>query len=409
MKNKAVIVIGPSWHSCGSYEAMRRQIECCSALGFETFFLAVSPQGKITENKKRYWQDYLQATTNLGASERAFVARSKPLAYHREFWTHYPPALFRSVAYLATLHTRLLNPPDSLMAFVQQHDVIAILCNHYFNLPIALKLRKKIPGVKIVLETQDIQSYHFQDGGMRRPFRQLPDRLSAMLRDEMKLSRQADEMVHYNEKEAAVFEQHAPNHKHHIVYPTVPRNHSTPAKVVKRDVFDFLIVASANEPNFRSLVWFFDDVWNEELEKKCQLRILGNVAKMFEVRKHPVYQKYHHHFLGRVDDLSMSYHNARTVLLPVVEGHGIAVKAIEALSYGKRVLATPLAFRGFDRQLGQELTSEIANYDVEFRQRMYSSLHSGPPRSNPGAVEVYERLFAPEKQLEAYKKIILGG
>ena len=51
-------------------------------------------------------------------------------------------------------------------------------------------------------------------------------------------------------------------------------------------------------------------------------------------------------FKGRVDDIGAVYANAGCVLLPTVEGHGLSIKAVEALSCGAPLVATPLAFRG---------------------------------------------------------------
>jgi polysaccharide biosynthesis protein PslH len=129
---------------------------------------------------------------------------------------------------------------------------------------------------------------------------------------------------------------------------------------------------------------------------------------MFKIRKHPVFKKFHHRFKGRVDELSEFYHAARLVLLPVIEVHGIAIKTIDAISFGKTIVATPLAFPGFERHLPDNMRFEIASNWEDFRTRMLKEITAETPRKDPCAIKLYEKLFTIERQTEAYKKIVLG-
>ncbi|SFU03623.1 Glycosyltransferase involved in cell wall bisynthesis [Geodermatophilus amargosae] len=51
-------------------------------------------------------------------------------------------------------------------------------------------------------------------------------------------------------------------------------------------------------------------------------------------------------FLGEVDDLAPSYEAAAVVVCPIEIGSGVKIKAIEALRYGKAMVATPAAVEG---------------------------------------------------------------
>ena len=51
-------------------------------------------------------------------------------------------------------------------------------------------------------------------------------------------------------------------------------------------------------------------------------------------------------FLGEVDDLRPWYRSAAVVICPIEVGTGVKIKTIEALRYGKAVIATPAAIEG---------------------------------------------------------------
>lgn len=58
--------------------------------------------------------------------------------------------------------------------------------------------------------------------------------------------------------------------------------------------------------------------------------------------------------LGRVDDLTKYYINARCVIAPIFYGGGMKVKIGEALSYGKYVIATDEGLVGYEKVLNKE-------------------------------------------------------
>ena len=78
----------------------------------------------------------------------------------------------------------------------------------------------------------------------------------------------------------------------------------------------------------------------------ARVAIYGNIDGGVKRRDAALYESHRALFKGRVDDIGAVYANAGCVLLPTVEGHGLSIKAVEALSCGAPLVATPLAFRG---------------------------------------------------------------
>jgi glycosyltransferase involved in cell wall biosynthesis len=67
---------------------------------------------------------------------------------------------------------------------------------------------------------------------------------------------------------------------------------------------------------------------------------------------------------GFVDDIRDSYRRAGVVIAPIRLGSGTRLKVLEALSYGKALVATSEAVRGLDLRLGVDL--EVADSAADF-------------------------------------------
>jgi polysaccharide biosynthesis protein PslH len=407
-KPRGIVVLGPAWVACGSYEVFRRQMACCRTLGLRTYFLAIGPTFAITESRADYWETYYKYTTNLDADVRGHAGRSDNIWQHPELATQIAPGALRSVAFWKSVHTRLMKVPDDLKAFIAAHDIDTVICHHYFDMPIAQKIRRLIPDAQIILETQDVQTNHYLSQKAKHPLtRQLGTEV-AMLRDEMRMSGEADILIHYNDKESEVFKQHLPHKRHVTVYPAFARNYLTPLTEDKQKTYDFLIVASANDPNYYSIKAFLEEVWIPALDGKRTLRILGNITHQFDQYKDPLLERFREVFVNVVPDVTPWYQLARYVLLPVTQGQGIAIKTVEALSFGKRVVAMPLAYRGFRDFVPLELADEIVSTAAEFQQRLLHLDMTGDAQLDPRTVALYEALFTTERQTDVYRQLLLN-
>lgn len=406
---KGIIVLGPAWYSCGSYEVFKRQMHCMRSLGFKTYFLAVSPIITIG-NSDPYWSYYYSMTTDLSADIHAHTGRSRFFFKHADFWTNLPALFGCSVAQARAINAGLMSIPQGLKQFIAAHDIDTVICHHYFNLPLALKIRKLLPGSKLILETQDLQSNHYEKGNDVHLITKRRSTFEENLRDEIRIASQADVLIHYNEDETAIFHKHMPQRPNMTVFPAFPRNYDALINAGPvPDPYDFLIVASANDPNYHSICWFLENVWSPELDAKFELRIAGNVDVLMTGRKNPLYEIYGKRFLGRVENLFELYQNARHVLLPVSEGQGISIKTIECLSFGKSIISTPLAFRGFRERVPEELFAEAATTAPQMREKILAADVSSAPKQDLRVSNLYEDLFSLEAQTAIYRSLVLNG
>jgi polysaccharide biosynthesis protein PslH len=394
-RKPGVVVMGPAWHSCGSHQLYKAQLEAYARMGLETYFLAVSPTAKILGLGNSYWEYYLRMTPDIVSTARGEARLGRWFNFNPSMIKDKIASLNRTICYISTLTAKYADLPKSLNEFVNGHEIKTVHCNHYFNLPIASKIRQKTPQTRIVCETQDIQSRHFVKTSPKHPFTGIQGSYEAYFSDEIRCAEVADDFVHLNQEEFDTLKAAMPHKRHHLIYPSVARRQGGTA--TKADI-DFLIVSSANMPNYHSLCWFLDEVWDDSLNSRATLRIIGNIDYVFQSEKDTRYKKFGDIFQSRVENVSAWYDRAYTVLAPVIEGQGISIKTIEALSYGKPFLFSPMALRGFESEPVTKRLKGLCSSAEEFKKSLWLQIEQkrNIAKKNLEAENVYNSLFSPE-------------
>ena len=109
-----------------------------------------------------------------------------------------------------------------------------------------------------------------------------------------------------------------------------------------------LFVGSGANHNVHSLRWFLEKVWPIVLDlvPYSSLHVCGTVCDTIKQEIQNV------SFLGRVDDLRVEYSTAEVCLVPLVVGSGLKIKLVEALSYGRACVSTPVGLEGIGEIAG---------------------------------------------------------
>ncbi|MCX7900516.1 MAG: glycosyltransferase family 4 protein, partial [Methylocystis sp.] len=253
----------------------------------------------------------------------------------------------------------------------------------------------------IILETQDIQARQYvlrnKGGFFIPPYTTYDD----MLKVELDWMRRADLCAHLNEEEHVDFQRLLPEARHALIYPAV-------AEVPRARGREIIVVASDNYGNYESVKWLLETV--APLAPVARVSIYGNIDGGVKRRARALYEKHRDLFKGRVDDIGAVYANAGCVLLPTVEGHGLSIKAVEALSCGAPLVATPLAFRGMGvdpRQLRNVALAEDAAQFAALWRDAEAVCERGPAANaaTSDTRRLYEETFSPRaysRSLAAY-------
>ena len=353
-------------------------------LGATVFTVACSDKPGFAPSARR-WRAYRDLTPELEAAPRYFAGVGYPRFLTPGFFARAVVPYWRGDG--AAMRAGFAERSD-LSAGATDAAVDLVHCNHFFCMPIAGRIAR---GRPVVLDTIDIQARQFDlinDASFV-----LPPRISfdAMFAQELAAMVPAAALLHLNVEEKAVFEKHLPQAPHHLLYPAV---RAMPG-VAGGDAI--LIVASNNTANVESLAWFLTEV----LPKAAHVRvkIAGNVDTGLKAREPDLYEKHRAMFLGRVDDLAALYRNARLVLLPTISGTGLSIKAVEALSTGLPLLASPMAFRGMTLDPVGLGNVTVAATAAEFAAALASAASESRRPAQADIAEsdtrrAYERLFS---------------
>jgi hypothetical protein len=388
-----VAIVHPAWHSCGSHQVFVAQARAYRSLGAKAVSLAIGDDPGCVDGSSAS-KAYLAATGDLEADARMFAGMPLRKIFNGGFlrvgkqWMHGNHAAMRIEI------TRLATIPD-VPASARRVDLIH--CNHFFCMPIAIRLRER-HDCPIVLDTHDLQARQYVLRNHASWALPPVARYEDMLAIELDAMRPADILVHLNGEEAAAFQKLIPGKRHALLYPTV---NAMPAGSGGGDL---IIVASANSANLLSLVWFLKEVL--PLAPGVPIRILGNIDRQIRWGAPGLFKAHAGLFRGRVEveDLDDAYRNAAAVLLPATAGHGISIKTIEALSCGAPLIATPLAFRGLGINAAGlpnvTVAEDAAGFAAALR-RAHATRHlPGASRELAATRRIYQQHFA----FEAYRK-----
>jgi glycosyltransferase involved in cell wall biosynthesis len=396
LAGKTVAVVHAAWHSCGSYQVNVSQIAAYRALGARVLSVAMMDALGPAAPEGARWDAYLNAAGNIGAN--------------RCYYSGAPTASLLSPAFLARGYWRLVHGDQAswlieiarrapLPQEIDAESIDLIHANHFFTLPFVERLKqgKRIP---VILETQDIQARQFalrnQGGFFIPPYADYSD----MLKVELDWMRRADLCSHLNAEEYRDFRDLLPEARHALIYPAVP-------DVPRAAGTQIVIVASDNYANYKSLRWFLDEVAPKAGGAKVS--IYGNIDAGVKKRDAEFYEANAHLFMGRVDNIALVYKRAGCVLLPTVEGHGLSIKAVEALACGAPIIATPRAFRGMQIDPSTLSNVSVAHDAAEFARFWRKAQARADRGDTPAAASDTRMLYDRAFSLDAYARALAGA
>jgi glycosyltransferase involved in cell wall biosynthesis len=149
---------------------------------------------------------------------------------------------------------------------------------------------------------------------------------------EATLLRMAQHALAISEDDAAIFRTRLPHHS--IVLAPKAASAVLPHRL--------LFVGGANEFNREGLAWFLQQVWPQihRDHPAAELHICGAIGESVQTAPVGVIVK------GRVPDLTAEYAAAAVVIVPLLRGSGVKIKLVEAASFGKAIVTTPVGLQG---------------------------------------------------------------
>ncbi|TZG00271.1 glycosyltransferase family 4 protein (plasmid) [Chryseobacterium panacisoli] len=162
--------------------------------------------------------------------------------------------------------------------------------------------------------------------------------------------------------------------------------------------YDLIFVGSENIFNIQSMQWFFDRVY-PLLPKNIHMIIIGRICKHFKEREGVKLVEF-------AENLEEYYHQSKIAICPMLEGTGIKIKVIEALSYGLPVIGTERAIDGFPSKTSNGCL--VTDNPEFFRDQIMSLLQdeSSYQEIKIQAEAYFKNNFSEEKAIEKWKNIL---
>ncbi|WP_198648472.1 glycosyltransferase family 4 protein [Cyanothece sp. BG0011] len=225
------------------------------------------------------------------------------------------------------------------------------------------------------------------------------------LTEEIKALQQADNLICVSQDDRAFLKQY---HLSSLVIPNpVDINQETDEKSMEHLSLNkikqpfCLFVGSRHDPNIEAvkiIQQIAKDFASQYRDLVCQFVIVGSCWEPEE--KHNFLAK------GRVSDqeLSALYYRANLVLSPILSGTGTSLKTVEAMAYGKVVLGTTIAFRGYPVTSGEQciICDRLDEYGPLIAQWLNNSQKKKNIAKNAQAFAKnydYRHLYSSYKQL----------
>jgi polysaccharide biosynthesis protein PslH len=179
----------------------------------------------------------------------------------------------------------------------------------------------------------------------------------------------ADTLVAVSKEDVQFYQRFIPADKI-IFIPNLLEKTSYTIQGVKKENY---IIMSANFiafQNYVGLEWFLTNVWNEELSRRTVLKICGRGSKEAFDKLKLKYNCHNVEAVGEVDDLKPLIANARTSIVPLLNGSGTRLKCLEAMALKTQLISTSKGTEGIEHN-GSVL---VADTPGEFRQLIVNVL-----------------------------------
>jgi succinoglycan biosynthesis protein ExoO len=214
--------------------------------------------------------------------------------------------------------------------------------------------------------------------------------------DEMALLSAADLVVAIQADEAAIVRDRLPGQR--VVVSPMAVQPVDQAHVGDPD--SLLFVGSNTAPNIDALQWLIEEIWpNIQVHRpSSRLLVAGSVAWSYSLRVPGV------EYLGVVSDLGALYRRAGIVVSPLRVGSGLKVKLVEAMGWGKAVVATSITAQGVNSLVKDAIViADTADDFVkqtlklmsdESRRKRYANSALQIARAQFGEEACYQEIFS---------------
>ncbi len=145
-----------------------------------------------------------------------------------------------------------------------------------------------------------------------------------------------------------------------------PRGFTAQAEPPVEPGYDLLFVGSRSDANIAGICWFLEHCFSRIVAAlpHVRLRIHGSITAMPKLTQlvAQLPDCWHITSTGPAESMDEVYASTRIVICPIRHGTGMKIKMIEAMAYGKAIVATSKAGEGLATDLGLEFFDAAADF-----------------------------------------------
>lgn len=328
--------------------------------GFEVHLVCNSHSAEanaaIREKVDRLWITNHDAVPDIPLSGQSGVCsvRDRLMGIVRRAGRKAPLALHQKVAGLAWVNKKVHLPTILYARQVIQHLVPdAVIAEFLYTARCLESLPNKVLGLIDTIDIQHLRPARAREAGVAF------DGPVYSREQEMEELRQADVLIAIESGEKILLEAMCPD-RHVILaeHGFMPRE-PVPAPDDSKTI---LFVGNFYKPNQEGLSLFLKSAWPEILVKRpdARLAVCGRVCEAFQGMEFPEVS-----FLGLVPDLAPWYRDAAVVINPTPFGTGLKIKSVEALLYGKALVASGIGVQGLFSEATDRVVPPCVVCDIE--------------------------------------------
>lgn len=157
-----------------------------------------------------------------------------------------------------------------------------------------------------------------------------------------------------------------------------------------------LFVGSDFWANEEGMSWFFENV---APHTGVKIKVIGSICRAFQNKRLPENVE----LLGRVENLEPYYADANAVISPILSGSGTKTKTIEALRYGKTLIASREALMGVPARYYDEI-GYLCETPEEYIRAIGASLSLD--KINRGSLRIFSDIFSDEAVFNSLKTFV---
>ncbi|NUQ61756.1 MAG: glycosyltransferase [Pirellulales bacterium] len=232
---------------------------------------------------------------------------------------------------------------DEVADLVDRFRPEVLWVNGSYLTPLIARVPRHCATLRVV-DTLDVM--HLRDASLRQAG--LPEECGVTCSGEIALLDSFDLVLAIQDEERQVLEEMLPRKR------VITVGHACAARPLPGGEPAVVFVGSGGPTNVHAVKTFIERAWPRVLHAcaGARLEIVGSVCRAEGLRNLAARPENRLMLRGTVARIADAYDGPAVVICPLWAGSGLKIKMVEALSYGKAVVASPTAAQGLESGIG---------------------------------------------------------